>query len=371
MKLNDKNVASFAVCSSPVDKEGYLSKKGDLNKGYHRRWFVLKGNLLFYFEKKQDKEPLGVIVLEACSVQASSQAKYSFEISFDGQGTRTYVLVADCDEDMQSWLKAISHSSYEYLRSIVDELQRRVNLLTSSSKGEDEAEKVSDMSLLHVGPSKGSAILPTMKEVPPPSSGPKVKVQNGILVDIDEEETPPPIPPKMKGQTIHALRKPVTDLLGSAETSDYDTPPSSTEEMPLLPAKQRVVQYTRTLPSPHSSPVIPPARINPQKPLSPTSTLDRTPFLEPTLVASQERQQQLPPITHSSPSLQSKAESVAAASVIDPPSSQILKGSASSHPPFRKTAAPPDTKKKTIYQMHEEFTQTMNSLRSQRTSAHS
>ena len=102
MKLNDKNVASFAVCSSPVDKEGYLSKKGDLNKGFQRRWFVLKGNLLFYFEKKQDKEPLGVIVLEACSVQASSPAKYSFEISFDGQGTRTYILVADCDEDMQS-----------------------------------------------------------------------------------------------------------------------------------------------------------------------------------------------------------------------------------------------------------------------------
>ena len=368
MKLNDKNVASFAVCSSPVDKEGYLSKKGDLNKGFQRRWFVLKGNLLFYFEKKQDKEPLGVIVLEACSVQASSQAKYSFEISFDGQGTRTYILVADCDEDMQSWLKAISHSSYEYLRSIVDELQRRVDVLTSSSKRGDEVDKVSDMSLLHVGPSKGRAILPpSAKEASPP----KVKVQNGILVDVDEEA--PPIPPKMKSQTLRVPRKPVANLLDiESSDPDYDTP-STADQVPAVPAKQRVLQYTRTLPSPHSSPVLPPARINPQKPLSPVTTLDRTPVLEPTRAPSQKEQL----LARSSPSLPSKAadttSTTTATGMADPPSSQILVGTASSHPPFsasRKTAAPPDSKK-SIYQMHDEFTQAMSVLRSERTSAHS
>ncbi len=86
MRLNEKNVASFAVCSSPVDKEGYLQKKGDLNRDFQRRWFVLKGNLLFYFLKKQDKEPQGVIILEACSVQVSIHGRYCFEISFDGAG---------------------------------------------------------------------------------------------------------------------------------------------------------------------------------------------------------------------------------------------------------------------------------------------
>jgi len=55
---------------SPVDKEGWLCKRGELNKGYQKRWFVLKGNLLFYFDRKSDKEPLGVIILEGCSIGA-------------------------------------------------------------------------------------------------------------------------------------------------------------------------------------------------------------------------------------------------------------------------------------------------------------
>lgn len=68
MKINDKNLCAFATSSTPVDREGWLSKKGEINKAFQRRWFVLKGNLLFYFEKKADKEPLGVIILEGCTI---------------------------------------------------------------------------------------------------------------------------------------------------------------------------------------------------------------------------------------------------------------------------------------------------------------
>ena len=337
MKLNDKNVASFAVCSSPIDKEGYLSKKGDLNKGYQRRWFVLKGNLLFYFEKKQDKEPLGVIVLEACSVQASIHARYAFDISFDGLGTRTYILLADNDEDMQSWMKVISHASYEYLRSIVDELQRRVNLLTSSSKGKDIAE--SEMSLLHVGPAKGVPSLrysQSQKE-----SGAKVKVQNGILVDLnDDDDEAPPIPPKMKSQTMHGTGR----KLPHSQDLSRETSP----EAPPIPSKQRTVQLMRTLP-PHSSPVIPPGRINPVKPLSPASTLDRTPVLQPTTINPE-------PSTNGTKT----------GSVMEHPLVDV----ASSHPPphvKKQLAAPPDPKK-SMDEMHEEFTQAMHLLRTERTS---
>ena len=39
-----------------------------VNKSFQRRWFVLKGNLLFYFEKKGDKEPIGVVILEGCTI---------------------------------------------------------------------------------------------------------------------------------------------------------------------------------------------------------------------------------------------------------------------------------------------------------------
>jgi len=68
MKINEKNLAAFASSATPVDREGWLVKRGEVNKGYQKRWFVLKGNLLFYFEKRGEKEPVGVIVLEGCTI---------------------------------------------------------------------------------------------------------------------------------------------------------------------------------------------------------------------------------------------------------------------------------------------------------------
>ncbi len=347
MRLNEKNVASFAVCSSPIDKEGYLSKKSEIGKGYQRRWFVLKGNLLFYFEKKQDKEPVGLIVLEACSVQASAQVQHAFEISFDGQGTRTYLLLADNDEDMQSWMKAISHASYEYLRTIVNELQRRVNLLTSSSANDDVA--ASDMSLLRVGPPKGA---PSPRRVQSTKETSKrLVVQNGIVVDAPE--VAPPIPPKMKSSTMAGGRNHSQD---SGETS---------LDRRGVPTAHRDVQQMRTLP-PHSSPVTTSSRVvNSQKPLSPVTTLDRTPVLQPTVVAP--RDSSVPP----DPSLISSAENGTTGPLRTPGAGvdqHSLIDEATSHPSpntKRQLAAPPNPKK-SIYEMHDEFTQAMAALRSER-----
>lgn len=347
MRLNDKNVASFAVCSSPIDKEGYLSKKTELGKGYQRRWFVLKGNLLFYFEKKQDKEPVGLIVLEACSVQASAQVQHAFEISFDGQGTRTYVLLADNDVDMQSWMKVISHASYEYLRTIVDELQRRVNLLTSSSSNDDLA--TSDMSLLRVGPSKGA---PTPRRVQSTKeTSTRVAVQNGILVDMPEQA--PPIPAKKKSMTLASGKR---SLLHSQDTHETSLDLSHVP----VPSQHRDVQQMRTLP-PHSSPVVT-SQVNPKKPLSPMSTLDRTPVLQPTIVTSDGSKVTADSATTGNGvaecPLQTRYSGL----------EERLVDQATSHPSSgakRQIAAPLDPKK-TIYEMHEEFTQAMTALRTER-----
>ncbi len=69
MKINEKNLIAIANAAHLViDKEGWLNKKGEVNKGFQKRWFVLKGNLLYYFEKKNDKEPIGVLIVEGCTV---------------------------------------------------------------------------------------------------------------------------------------------------------------------------------------------------------------------------------------------------------------------------------------------------------------
>ncbi len=65
-----------------------------MNKAFQKRYFVLKGNLLFYFEKQTDKEPVGVIILEGCTIELAEEEidKFAFKISFHGEGKRVYTL---------------------------------------------------------------------------------------------------------------------------------------------------------------------------------------------------------------------------------------------------------------------------------------
>ena len=375
MKLNDKNIASFAVCSSPVDKEGYLLKKGDQNRDFQRRWFVLKGNLLFYFQKKQDKEPLGVVVLEACSVQVSSHARYAFEIAFDGQGTRTYVLAADNDEEMQAWMKAISHASYEYLRSIVNELQRRVNQLTSSSQPADG--QATDMTLLHVGPSKiprgphralseklpsrgsdseGGPVAPKVKSVP------KVTVKNGILVDLEDA---PPIPVKKKSMTVHSpSRRPPSGQKLLISIDDTDEPAASGERVGSRPIHHLPSQQ------PHSCPLVP------LVPIKDSPGIDRTPVLLPTSVSTTTdvpRVQQgsvYPPPKPAKPEPYQNGGSTSPLLIMSDSSSST--SSVASIPgtggAIRQTSSGPSESKKSMFEMHHDFTQAMEALKSERTS---
>ena len=254
MKINEKNVVSFAASDSTVDKEGYLTKKNDV-KVSQRRWFVLKGNLLFYFEKKQDREPAGLVVLESYSVQASATEKHGFEISFDGPGTRTYLLVADNDEEMQSWMRSISHASYEFLRGIVNDLQKQVNTLTSHSEvAESSPVKHGDVSKIPLLPK------------------PKQRVENGVLIDVTDA---PPIPPKKKL------------LIIKSPSPEPSTQPDSTH-IPYVP-----VPYHPT--APHTNPIVVPSSHKRRQPLSPPSTMDRTPVMTP-MVIGEDDNTVLPPI---------------------------------------------------------------------------
>uniref|UniRef100_A0A3B1KA10 Sesquipedalian n=1 Tax=Astyanax mexicanus TaxID=7994 RepID=A0A3B1KA10_ASTMX len=69
MKLNERSVAHYATCNSPPDKTGFLWKKGERNPSYHRRWCVLKGNMLFYFEERESREPVGLLrICSSCCI---------------------------------------------------------------------------------------------------------------------------------------------------------------------------------------------------------------------------------------------------------------------------------------------------------------
>ncbi|XP_017056443.1 sesquipedalian-1 [Drosophila ficusphila] len=130
MKINEKNLYVFAR-TPPFDIEGFLNKRGEVNKAFQRRYFVLKGNLLFYFESRVDKEPLGLIIVEGCTIELSNEVdNFCFEIAFNGN--RTYVLSADNQESMESWMKALTCAGYEYKRIILTELQRQLQEIEDS-----------------------------------------------------------------------------------------------------------------------------------------------------------------------------------------------------------------------------------------------
>ncbi len=69
-------------------------KRGEVNRSFQKRYFVLRGNLLFYFEKKSDREPVGVIIMEGCTIELAEEEheKFAFKIAFHGEGKRTYIL---------------------------------------------------------------------------------------------------------------------------------------------------------------------------------------------------------------------------------------------------------------------------------------
>ncbi|XP_053557685.1 sesquipedalian-1 [Bombina bombina] len=127
MKLNERNLVFYATCKSPVDKSGFLFKKGDRNAAYHKRWFVLKGNMFFYFDNEESREPVGVIILEGCRVElCESTEEFSFAISFAYPKSRSYILAADSQSVMESWVKALSRANFEYIRLVVNELQKQL-----------------------------------------------------------------------------------------------------------------------------------------------------------------------------------------------------------------------------------------------------
>ena len=136
MKLNERSVAHYATCDSPPDKTGFLFKKGERNTAYHRRWFVLKGNMLFYLEERDSREPIGVIVLEGCTVELCESAEeFAFAIKFDCAKARVYKMAAESQAAMESWVKALSRASFDYMRLVVKELERQLEEIQEAAGG--------------------------------------------------------------------------------------------------------------------------------------------------------------------------------------------------------------------------------------------
>ncbi|KAM8824609.1 sesquipedalian-1 [Synchiropus picturatus] len=126
MKIHEKILTHYLSCTSPVDKEGYLFKKKKRTETFQRRWFVLKGNLLFYQERPADRHLLGLIVLEGCAVRRSDcTEEFSFSVVFDAPQLKTYRLAAIDRHTRDSWVKTLQSASHCYLSLLTRDLKRQ------------------------------------------------------------------------------------------------------------------------------------------------------------------------------------------------------------------------------------------------------
>jgi len=144
MKINESTLVTYATSSScPTDKEGWLWKRGEVNKNFQKRYFVLKGNLLFYFEKRYDKEPIGVIILEGCTIELAEeeQEMCAFKIVFHGEGRRTYYLGTESQEIVEDWMKFLASASYDYMKLMVMELQQKLAEIEEMEKMQAQQQK--------------------------------------------------------------------------------------------------------------------------------------------------------------------------------------------------------------------------------------
>jgi len=88
---------------SPSDKEGYLTKQGGSVKTWKKRWFVLKGNRLYYFKSRKDQDVTGIIELTKDSFvkKEEKKKKYCFAVA---TSKRVFFMYPDTQTEQQEWL---------------------------------------------------------------------------------------------------------------------------------------------------------------------------------------------------------------------------------------------------------------------------
>lgn len=137
MKLHRKPVLGFfrGCRAQAPDREGVLLKKGARNGSYRRRWFVLRGNLLFYLQDRADRTPLGLILVEDCRVEPRRGAAepYAFTLRTprgDGAGgRRAHKLAAESPQELGAWLGALAAAGWRRRAALLPRLEAQYRAL--------------------------------------------------------------------------------------------------------------------------------------------------------------------------------------------------------------------------------------------------
>lgn len=110
----------FFSCSK--NKDGFLSKQGGKLKKWKKRYFSLnaeKGGVLEWFSQSDRKEHLGEIPLTGSIVTTRALSKrHILSLKSTAKGGKWYVLEADSNEQLESWLLALADHGTSVYRPI-------------------------------------------------------------------------------------------------------------------------------------------------------------------------------------------------------------------------------------------------------------
>jgi hypothetical protein len=96
------------------EKRGFLTKQGEKNKGWRKRYFILQENELSYYKSEKDSTPAGTIILEPSTMisfidERQVEKQNCFAIVL---GKRTYYLNCDDDEQLNEWIYSLRAGVY-------------------------------------------------------------------------------------------------------------------------------------------------------------------------------------------------------------------------------------------------------------------
>lgn len=111
-------VGADTTTQQKVLRSGWLRKQGGFVKTWHTRWFVLRGEQLFYYKDEDETKAMGTIFLPGNRVtehpsNGDEAGKFLFEVIPGGDRERmtsnheTYLLMASTQNDMEDWVKTI------------------------------------------------------------------------------------------------------------------------------------------------------------------------------------------------------------------------------------------------------------------------
>ncbi|XP_071454887.1 pleckstrin homology domain-containing family J member 1-like [Hetaerina americana] len=251
--------------------------------GYKERWFRLRCNLLFYFRisetGKVESEPSGLFVLENSSIQLeqSSSIPFVFSIIFKDEPNKKHLFSGRSDSNIQGWVDALKQCSYEYLRSQMKVLRKKVTVKT----GKDPLlmyphnEGVTrDIDLLPLEKAEGS---PRPARAAPPLSTPHLpsKGPQGISFQSHLAPVPPPrsSSPKSAPRAAPVIpSQPIEPVKASVQSAPIRSAPKEPVNM-LKPVLAPVIQPVK-LPPPMKSTPKAPSRPAPHVPSSEMNLID-------------------------------------------------------------------------------------------------